>query len=60
MKTLKYDICNVAKMLEEKMQCKVSSSRYLSKDNQELKNLQTVQLVQKCWSSDLKFLSVCF
>lgn len=60
MKTLKYDICNVAKMLEEKMQCKVSSSRYLSKDNQELKNLQTVPLVQKCWSSDLKFLFVCF
>lgn len=44
-RTLKYGICNVAKMLEEEMPCKVSSDKNMNKDNQELK---TVPLVQKC------------
>ena len=55
-KTLEYGICKVAKMLEEEMQCKVSSNKYMNKDNQELKNLQTMPFGQKCWSSDLKWI----
>lgn len=39
-------------MLEEEMPCKVSSNKYMKKDNQELKNLQIVPLVQKYWLRD--------
>lgn len=52
---LNYGICSVAKLLED-VPCKVSSNKYVNKDNQDLKNLQTVPLVQKCWSSDLKWI----
>lgn len=51
-KTLKFGICSEAKMLEEEMPFKVSSNKYVNKDNQELKNLQMVPLVQKYWSRD--------
>lgn len=37
-KRLNYGIRSVAKLLEEEVPCKVSSNKYMNKDNEDLKN----------------------